>query len=187
MKVLGGAAIESLLSVGECVDVVAEAMRSVARQAGVSTMTVSRVLSQPGSVAPETCGRILQPIGAQGYAPNDVAGSLRARRARGVVWCGVCRTSPTRFSATPCRASTTPCAPRIAFVGSTHDRDVRSAQRTDGWRMALRATGVDPAGLMFEADGTTVGGQQVLRRMAGEPVQHRAIDLGYEVLVRAST
>ena len=49
------------------------------------------------------------------------------------------------------------------------------------------ATGVDPMGLMFKADGTTVGRQQVLRRMAGEPVQHRAIDLGYEVLVRAST
>ena len=90
MKVLGGAAIASLLSVGECVDVVAEAMRSVARQAGVSTMTVSRVLSQPGSVAPETRERILQAIGAQGYVPNDVAGSLHARRARcGAVWCGV--------------------------------------------------------------------------------------------------
>ncbi|MBC7705222.1 MAG: LacI family DNA-binding transcriptional regulator [Rhodoferax sp.] len=326
-------------------------MSDVARQAGVSTMTVSRVLNQPGSVAPETRERILQAIGAQGYVPNDVAGSLRARRGRGVV-CIVPHIANSVFSDTlqglndalrPAsmhvmlgtsgyasseearvleefvrlrpeavvlwgtrrhpksrallRRLGVPVMEvfdlvldpfdqvigfsneramgalvdhlldsgrrRIAFVGSNNERDVSSTQRADGWRMALRAAAIDPAGLMFEADGTTVGGEQVLRcmvasgvgfdavccssdllavgvliecrrmgimvpgdiavagfgdnplaqafdpplstvrlpryaigkvageqvlrRMAGEPVQHRAIDLGYEVLVRAST
>ena len=326
-------------------------MSDVARQAGVSTMTVSRALNQPDSVAPETRERILQAIGVQGYVPNDVAGSLRARRGRGVVcivphiansvfsdtlqglndalrpasmhvmlgtsgyvsseearvleefvrlrpeavvlW-GTRRHAKSRallrrlgvpvmeiFDLVPdpfdqvigfsnelamralvehllARGRT-----RIAFVGSTNERDVSSAQRADGWRMALRSAGIDPEGLMFEADGTTVGGEhalrtmvasgvvfdavccasdllavgiliecrrmgiavpgqisvagfgdnplaqafdpplstvrlpryaigkvageQVLRRMAGEPVLQRVIDLGYEVLVRAST
>ena len=326
-------------------------MSDVARQAGVSIMTVSRVLNQPGSVAPETRERILLAIGAQGYVPNDVAGSLRARRGRGVV-CIVPHIANSVFSDTlqglndalrpagmhvmlgtsgyasseearvleefvrlrpeavvlwgtrrhpKSRAllrrlgvpvmevfdlvpdpfdqvigfsnERAMCAlvdhllargrSRIAFVGNTNERDVSSTQRADGWRMALRAARLDPEGLMFEADGTTVGGEQVLRamvasgvafdavccssdllavgvliacrrmgiavpgeiavagfgdnplaqafdpplttvrlpryaigkvageqvlrRMAGEPVQQRAIDLGYEVLVRAST
>ncbi len=326
-------------------------MSDVARQAGVSTMTVSRVLNQPGSVAPETRERILRAIGAQGYVPNDVAGSLRARRGRGVV-CIVPHIANSVFSdtlqglndalrpasmhvmlGTSGYASSEEARvleefvrlrpeavvlwgtrrhaksrallrrlgvpvmevfdlvpdpfdqvigfsnelamralvdhllgrgrSRIAFVGSTNERDVSSAQRADGWRMALHAAGIASEGLMFEADGTTVGGEQilramvdsgivfdavccssdllavgvliecrrmgiavpgqiavagfgdnplaqafdpplstvrlpryaigkvageqVLRRMAGEPVQHRVIDLGYEVLVRAST
>ena len=138
MKVLGGAAIESLLSVGECVDVVAEAMRSATRQARVSTMTVSRVLSQPGSVAPETCGRILQPIGAQGYAPNDVAGSLRVRRARcGAVWCGVVCAAHRqlgfqRHLAGPQRRPA-PRASRSSAAPMTATSAARNAPTVDAW------------------------------------------------------
>lgn len=326
-------------------------MSDVARQAGVSTMTVSRALNQPQSVAPGTRERILQAIGAQGYVPNDVAGSLRARRGRGVV-CIVPHIANSVFSDTlqglndalrPASmhvmlgtsgyasseearvleeyARLRPAAivlwgtrrhprsraflrrlgipvmeifdlvpdpfdqvigfsnefamralveqliddgrSRIAFVGSTNQRDVSSAQRADGWRMALRAAGIGLDDLMFEADGSTLGGEeilrgmissgaridavccandllaigiliecrrmgiavpgqiavagfgdnplarafdpplstvrlpryaigkvageQVLRRMAGDPVDQRVIDLGYEVVVRAST
>lgn len=326
-------------------------MSDVARQAGVSTMTVSRVLNQPGNVAPETRERILLTINAQGYVRNDVAGSLRAQRGSGVV-CIVPHIANSVFSDTlqgindalrpasmyvmlgtsgyasseearvleqfvrlrpeavvlwgtrrhpKSRAllrrlgvpvmevfdlvqdpfdqvigfsnEAAMCAlvdhlldrgrSRIAFVGSSNERDVSSSQRADGWRRALRAAGIDPRGLMFEADGTTVGGEQalggmvasgiafdavccsndllavgvliecrrmgisvpgeiavagfgdnslaqafdpplstvrlpryaigkvageqVLRRLAGKPIKHRAIDLGYEVVVRATT
>ncbi len=326
-------------------------MSDVARQAGVSVMTVSRVLNQPASVAPDTRERILRAIGAQGYVPNGVAGSLRARRGRGVV-CIVPHIANSVFSDTlqglndalrPAsmhvmlgtsgylsseearvleefvrlrpeavvlwgtrrhaksrallRRLGVPVIEifdlvpdpfdqvigfsnelamralvenllargrrRIAFVGSTNERDVSSAQRADGWRLALRSAGLAPDGLMFEADGTTAGGEQVLRgmleggtafdavccandllavgiliecrrmgipvpqriavagfgdnplaeafdpslstvrlpryaigrvageqvlrRMAGEPVLERVIDLGYEVVVRASS
>ncbi len=326
-------------------------MSDVARQVGVSTMTVSRVLNQPDTVAPQTRQRILQAIGAQNYVPNDVAGSLRARRGRGVV-CIVPHIANSVFSdtlqglndalrpasmhvmlGTSGYASSEEARvleeflrlrpeavvlwgtrrhpksrallrrlgvpvmevydlvpdpfdqvigfsnelamralvdhllargrSRVAFVGSANERDVSSAQRADGWRMALRGQGLDPRGLMFEADGSTAGGEQVLRsmvsskvdfdavccandllavgvliecrrmgirvpaqiavagfgdnplahafdpplstvrlpryaigkvageqvlrRMAGEPVQQRAIDLGFEVLARSST
>jgi LacI family gluconate utilization system Gnt-I transcriptional repressor len=325
-------------------------MSDVARQAGVSTMTVSRALNQPDSVAPKTRERILKAVGAQGYVPNDMAGGLRGRRGRGVV-CIVPHIANSVFSDTLQGLNDAlRCAgmhvmlgtsgyasaeearvledfvrlrpeavvlwgtrrhpksrallrrlgvhvieifdlvpdpfdqvigfsnelamralverllatgrSRIAFVGSTNERDVSSAQRADGWRTALRSAGVAPDGLLFEADGSTVGGElvlrtmvasgvafdavccandliaigiliecrrlgiavpeqiavagfgdyplaqafdpplttlrlpryaigkmageQVLRRMAGEPVEQRVIDLGFEVVMRAS-
>lgn len=48
----------------------------VARRAGVSTMTVSRVVNNKGEVRPETRSRILQVIAETGYRPNAIARSL---------------------------------------------------------------------------------------------------------------
>ena len=245
-------------------------MSDVARQAGVSTMTVSRVLNLPDSVAPETRDRVLQAIGAQGYVPNDVAGSLRARRGRGVV-CIVPHIANSVFSDTlqGLNDALRPASmhvmlgtsgyasgeearvleefvrlrpeavvlwgtrrhaksrallrrvgvpvievfdlvpdpfdqvigfsnelamralvehllatgrSRIAFVGSTNERDVSSAQRADGWRMALRSAGIAPDGLMFEADGTTVGGEQILRSMLASGVVFDAVCCANDLL-----
>ncbi|HTG37312.1 LacI family DNA-binding transcriptional regulator [Sphingomonas sp.] len=53
----------------------------VAEAAGVSTATVSRVLSQPERVAAETRDRVLEVVRALGYSPNVAARSLRTLRA----------------------------------------------------------------------------------------------------------
>ncbi|MEZ0496242.1 LacI family DNA-binding transcriptional regulator [Sphingomonas sp. IW22] len=53
----------------------------VAEVAGVSTATVSRVLSQPERVAAETRRRVLEVVQALGYSPNVAARSLRTLRA----------------------------------------------------------------------------------------------------------
>ncbi|MBB5709489.1 LacI family DNA-binding transcriptional regulator [Sphingomonas xinjiangensis] len=53
----------------------------VAAEAGVSTATVSRVLSQPDRVALQTRERVLEVVQALGYAPNVAARSLRTLRA----------------------------------------------------------------------------------------------------------
>jgi LacI family repressor for deo operon, udp, cdd, tsx, nupC, and nupG len=53
----------------------------VARRAGVSASTVSRVLSRPGVVSPDTRRRVLETVEALGYAPNSVARHLRTRRS----------------------------------------------------------------------------------------------------------
>jgi LacI family repressor for deo operon, udp, cdd, tsx, nupC, and nupG len=53
----------------------------VARRAGVSASTVSRVLSRPGVVSPETRRRVLETVEEMGYAPNSVARNLRTRRS----------------------------------------------------------------------------------------------------------
>jgi len=53
----------------------------VAASAGVSTATVSRVLSQPERVAEHTRLRVLEVVQSLGYAPNVAARTLRTLRA----------------------------------------------------------------------------------------------------------
>lgn len=55
-------------------------MADVARLAGVSTMTVSRLLANPSAVAGETGERIQEAIERLGYVTDRVAGSLSSRR-----------------------------------------------------------------------------------------------------------
>lgn len=57
-------------------------MSDVASLAGVSLITVSRVLKQPEKVAERTRERVMKAIEETGYVPNDVAGSLASRRTR---------------------------------------------------------------------------------------------------------
>src|SRR6266571_5159700 len=52
----------------------------VAKRAGVSTATVSRVLSQPGVVSPDTRRKVLQAVQLLDYAPNSAAKNLRTLR-----------------------------------------------------------------------------------------------------------
>jgi LacI family repressor for deo operon, udp, cdd, tsx, nupC, and nupG len=54
----------------------------VARRAGVSTATVSRVLSKPDLVSPETRRRVMAAVERLGYAPNAAAKNLRMLRTR---------------------------------------------------------------------------------------------------------
>lgn len=54
---------------------------AVARHAGVSTATVSRVLSRPDVVAPGTRLRVLKAVEHLGYTPNSAAKHLRTRRS----------------------------------------------------------------------------------------------------------
>src|SRR4029434_3010111 len=52
----------------------------VARRAGVSTATVSRVLSQPDVVSPATRRRVLDAVEGLSYTPNAAAKNLRTLR-----------------------------------------------------------------------------------------------------------
>jgi LacI family gluconate utilization system Gnt-I transcriptional repressor len=51
-------------------------MAEVARRAGVTKMTVSRVLRHPEKVNPQTRERVTEAIAALGYVPNRLAGGL---------------------------------------------------------------------------------------------------------------
>jgi DNA-binding LacI/PurR family transcriptional regulator len=57
-------------------------IRDVARRAGVSTATVSRVLSGASHTRPETARRVTEAAGALEYRPSGVARSLKLRRTR---------------------------------------------------------------------------------------------------------
>lgn len=56
-------------------------MAAVGRLAGVSQVTVSRALSDPSKVSPETLVRIRDAIDLTGFVPNAVAGALASRRS----------------------------------------------------------------------------------------------------------
>jgi LacI family transcriptional regulator len=74
-------------------------MKEVARAAGVSTQTVSRVLNNRPDVAPETFARVQQVINETGYAPNMLARSLTQGRSHvlGVVAYGLDYFGPSRI------------------------------------------------------------------------------------------
>ena len=52
-------------------------VREIAKRVGVAPMTVSRVLSNPDVVAPETRAKVLAAIEAAGFVPNRLASSMR--------------------------------------------------------------------------------------------------------------
>src|ERR1700731_5281155 len=62
----------------------APTLSAVARLAGVSSITVSRVVRLPGLVAPETRDRVEAAMRELGYVPNQVAGALASRRPRSI-------------------------------------------------------------------------------------------------------
>jgi LacI family repressor for deo operon, udp, cdd, tsx, nupC, and nupG len=57
----------------------------VARLAGVSTATVSRVLANPDKVRPKTRDLVTEAVRRSGYTPNSVARNLRTRRTMTVL------------------------------------------------------------------------------------------------------
>lgn len=56
-------------------------MAEIGRLAGVTQVTVSRALSTPDKVAPETLARIRNAIARTGYVPNAIAGALASRKS----------------------------------------------------------------------------------------------------------
>ncbi|MFC0198041.1 LacI family DNA-binding transcriptional regulator, partial [Microbacterium arthrosphaerae] len=61
-------------------------VREVARAAGVSTQTVSRVLNEHPNIRPETRQRVLQAISDLGYRVNNAARALGTRIAQPQDW-----------------------------------------------------------------------------------------------------
>ena len=60
----------------------APTLSAVARLAGVSSITVSRVVRLPSLVAPETRSRVEAAMRDLGYVPNQVAGALASAEYR---------------------------------------------------------------------------------------------------------
>lgn len=58
--------------------------RDIARQAGVSQATVSRVLNNHPGITPETRARVLDVLSSSDYRPNELARSLITQRANAI-------------------------------------------------------------------------------------------------------
>src|SRR3979490_1705208 len=62
----------------------APTLSAVAKLAGVSSITVSRVVRLPNLVSPRTRGRVEAAMRELGYVPNQLAGALASARTRSV-------------------------------------------------------------------------------------------------------
>src|SRR5260370_35910121 len=62
----------------------APTLSAVAKLAGVSSITVSRVVRLPDLVAPETRGRVEAAMRELGYVPNQLAVALARARTRSI-------------------------------------------------------------------------------------------------------
>ena len=56
-------------------------IKDVAKAAGVSTATVSRVLAKNAPIKPETRDRVLKAVADLNYRPNLIARSLRVQKS----------------------------------------------------------------------------------------------------------
>lgn len=56
-------------------------LHDVAREAGVSLITASRALSNPGVVSQKTLERVREAVARTGYIPNLLAGGLKSKRS----------------------------------------------------------------------------------------------------------
>ncbi|MDB5871906.1 MAG: transcriptional regulator, LacI family [Ramlibacter sp.] len=59
----------------------AATLHDVAREAGVSPITASRALSNPGVVSDATIERVREAVARTGYIPNLLAGGLKSKRS----------------------------------------------------------------------------------------------------------
>jgi LacI family gluconate utilization system Gnt-I transcriptional repressor len=59
----------------------AATLHDVAREAGVSLITASRALSNPGVVSAKTIAKVQAAVEATGYIPNLLAGGLKSKRS----------------------------------------------------------------------------------------------------------
>ena len=57
-------------------------LSDVARRAGVSTMTVSRVINESGYISQDARARVNEAVAELGYMPNALARQLRSRRTK---------------------------------------------------------------------------------------------------------
>jgi len=99
-------------------------MQTVGRMAGVSQVTVSRALSDPSKVSPETMQKIRDAIEATGFVPNAIAGALASNRSKLI----------------------TALVPSITnIVYSSMIRSFSQRMREAGYQILLSETGFDPA------------------------------------------
>ena len=176
-------------------------MTDVAREAGVSLVTVSRVVNQPDKVSSETLAQVREAIRRLRYVPNLTAGSLASNRSR-IIAAVVPTLASSIFSDTIDGLSQSLArAGYQLLVGQTHFDGVQEIQvvdafigrRVDGLLLIRSAQGheVDErlavAGIPFvqawelgDADaGLTVGFSNL---DAGEAAGRYLIEQGYERL-----
>ncbi len=98
-------------------------LHDVAKAAGVSLITASRALSNPGVVSDKTIAKVREAVDATGYIPNLLAGGLKSRRSLMV-------------------AAIVPALSVSQFLPTV--QTLTSALAAGGYQLILGQTGYDP-------------------------------------------
>ena len=128
-------------------------IKMVAERAGVSTATVSRALSEPDLVQPETRRKVQEAIDALGYVPNFAAKSLRTLRTRKILVMVPDVSNPFFAEVIRGAEDAAQAAGYSLLLGDTRDDAGREAQYAD---MLLRK----------EADGLIFLGAKVPEKLS---------------------
>ena len=118
-------------------------IKMVAERAGVSTATVSRVLSNPEIVLPDTRTRVRAAIDAMGYSPNFAAKSLRTLRTSKILVMVPDVSNPFFSEVLRGAEEAAQAAGYSVLLGDTRDEEDREAQYAE---MLLRK---EADGLIF--------------------------------------
>ena len=139
-------------------------LHDVAREAGVSLITASRALGNPGRVSVDTAARVRAAAQAIGYVPNLLAGGLKSSRSR-MVAALVPIISVQQF------------LPTIEALTAQLDRE--------GYQLLLGQTGYDrsrEADLLDAMVGRRVDGIVMAGLMSDTPAAARVRDVGIPVV-----
>ena len=180
-------------------------MKDVARVAGVSPMTVSRVVSGEAGVAPETAARVEQAVRRLGYQRNDNARHLRQKNLGTATIGLVVDDLANPFYALMARSVEDEAHRRgyVVLVGSTNDEPRRereviaafTARQVDGlilvptigghgflkqpMRAGTRVVCVDRPAKGLAVDTVTVDNRAGARRAVGHLLDHGHTRIAY--------
>lgn len=138
-------------------------MQDVAREAGVSTMTVSRALSAPEKVAEPTRRRIEHAIDKLGYVRDQAAGALASQDTR-LVTALVSTLEGSIFAATIAGLTESLRAADCQLLVGATDYSLRNEEE-----LVVAALGRRPSGIVLTSGRHTGTVRRRLRR-AGAPV-----------------
>ncbi|CAB3833397.1 LacI family DNA-binding transcriptional regulator [Achromobacter mucicolens] len=139
-------------------------LHDVARAAGVSLITASRALGNPGRVSEATIAKVQQAVTETGYIPNLLAGGLKSRR------------SHTVAALVPI-ISVPQFLPTIEALTAELDRD--------GYQLILGQMGYDRGreeALLNAMAGRRVDGVVVAGLLSDIPAAHRLREIGIPVV-----
>lgn len=136
-------------------------IKEVASHAGVSTATVSRVLSNPERVERRTRTRVLASVEALDYAPNVSAKSLRTTRTGKIVVTVPDISNPFFSEVIRGAEEMAQAAGYAVLLGDTRNEDAREEQ----YASMLRSKGAD--GLIFLSSRLSPTVADLVRRLGG--------------------
>ncbi|MDT8327187.1 MAG: LacI family DNA-binding transcriptional regulator [Roseovarius sp.] len=174
-------------------------LRDVSEAAGVSEMTVSRVLRNKGDVSDGTRARVLEAAKRLGYVPNKIAGALASNRVNLVAVIIPSMSNmvfPEVMTGISQILEETSLQPVVGLTGYRPEKEekvlyemlswrpsgviIAGLEHSDASRAMLRASGI-PVVEIMDVDGTPIDSVVgISHRRAGQQMAQAIIKAGYK-------